>query len=476
MSGADPLVEFMSSSQQVAGLFPFCVGSSVPLVGTILGRHEDTGQVICGDPMSHFTRGLISAPSQLILGLNGRGKSSLIVRQLLGCMDQGYRFMALGDTKPDFVGLGVETGARVISVGPNQDAINPLDAGPAWRSLPRLRSLDEANGTTQALEIEAEIHSRRLSTLTALFRLSGNRKAAEIADDTLLLSHGIRQAAQKCEQMDPPRQPLLEDVKQAVADGGPVFMNALLTDTQEAYDEAVRPLLRALNIFNAEGEFGNTFCRATTTEIDVDKSVVFDISRVSKQGNKNLMAACQAVCWSYGQAVLSGAKTLHKAGLVDETHFILVLDEMWQMLRIDPLMIQWIDELTRLNRTLGIGQILCFHTPKDLIFQEEDLTNIAKGFIERSPMKFYGALAPSDMPALDQVLPLMDREKERLVSWAPDGVMDPETNIVTPPVGRGKFMMKSGVGPGKPFKVHLTDTEKRIHDTNEAWSKRMAKR
>lgn len=47
----EPLVEFSASSQQVAGLFPFSVGSSTPFVGTILGKNLLNQQPVTGDPI-----------------------------------------------------------------------------------------------------------------------------------------------------------------------------------------------------------------------------------------------------------------------------------------------------------------------------------------------------------------------------------------------------------------------------------------
>ena len=37
------------------------------------------------------------------------------------------------------------------------------------------------------------------------------------------------------------------------------------------------------------------------------------------------------------------------------------------------------------------------------------------------------------------------------------------------PPGRGNFMIKIGGRPGIPFRVALTATEERLHDTNKLW-------
>ena len=485
VAGVESPVEFSASSQQVAGLWPFCVGSSAPLVGTILGRNLKNSQVVCADPVNWYLKGIIKAPSALVLGLNALGKSSLVVRMLLGIMDSGFKFMALADTKPDYAGLTEEVGGKVIEVGPNKDAVNPLDAGPLWARLIELRAahLEEAAAAetdperaraaqTRAdliAELMAEIHSRRVSTMQALFRLSGDKKALAVADDTLLLSIGIREAARRCEAENPPRQPLIEDVKNAVKDGTEEMRLAVLVEDNAEYKEESKALVRALNVFDSNGMFGDVFSRQTSSEIDLDRSCCFNISSVRAQNNPHVLAAVQVVCWSYGQAAVSAAKTLAKAGLMDESHYVLVLDELWQVLGVDDEMINFVDELTRLNRSIGVGQILISHSPKDYVFSDDRLSGVAQGFLDRSPMKFYAGLVEHDMDALSQIVPMSEREKQQLVDWSPEGVMDPNTNTATPPVGRGKFLMKAGQGPGVPFQVRLTAVEHRIHDTNEAW-------
>lgn len=69
------------TSAQVCGLFPFAAGTTLPAVGTPLGRRLPVGNVpaggsVCADPVSWFARAkLISNPSQFVLGLPGLGKA-----------------------------------------------------------------------------------------------------------------------------------------------------------------------------------------------------------------------------------------------------------------------------------------------------------------------------------------------------------------------------------------------------------------
>lgn len=466
----EPLVEFSASSQQVAGLFPFSVGSSTPFVGTILGKNLLNQQPVTGDPISWYLAGLISAPSGVLMALNGRGKSSLVQRMMLGCADSGFIPMVLGDTKPDYAETVKALGGVHVRLGPDLDCVNPLDAGPLWQRIGEIEAYDAQHGTNHAQGLRAEMHTRRVSTLLAMFRLSGEEKAQAVAHDSLLLSLGVQDATERCEAMSPPRQPLIADVQDSIARGGERFRTALLVDTEEEYIKESRALLLALNVFSAGGVYGNMFSQQTSKHLDLTRPVDFDISAVRVLGNKNLLATVQIVCWYYGQAAMSAAKTLAHIGLMPELHYFVVLDEMWQLLELDPEMIGFIDEYTRLNRTIGIAQMAVTHTPKDLVFADSRLTEKAKGFLERSPFKLYGALSRTDMPALDEVIPMSEKEKKQLVDWSPDGVMDPNTHKITPPVGLGKFLFKAGPGPGRPFQVTLTAQEKKLLESNKAWS------
>lgn len=63
------------------------------------------------------------------------------------------------------------------------------------------------------------------------------------------------------------------------------------------------------------------------------------------------------------------------------------MDEISEALRAGPGMVERFDQLTRLNRHYGVGQIMCTHTMKDLyaLATEEDREK-ARGLIERSGM------------------------------------------------------------------------------------------
>ena len=94
--------EYQATTTQVCGLFPYVAGSGTPAVGTPVGRHQLSGEVVCLDPLAWLRAGLVTNPGEFILGQPGTGKSTLAKRQITGAVATGTRAIILGDTKPDY--------------------------------------------------------------------------------------------------------------------------------------------------------------------------------------------------------------------------------------------------------------------------------------------------------------------------------------------------------------------------------------
>ena len=123
--------DYRGTSVQVCGLYPFVAGGTPPPVGVPLGRATDGTGAVCADPISWFQKGLISAPSAMVLGLNGLGKSSLIRRMVLGAEAFGIHSMVVGDVKGEYADVIDALGGQIISIGHGKTGLNPLDGGNA---------------------------------------------------------------------------------------------------------------------------------------------------------------------------------------------------------------------------------------------------------------------------------------------------------------------------------------------------------
>ncbi len=471
----DAPLEFQGMSTQVAGMWPFGIGTASPMIGALLGKNLITGQPLMGDPLSLFLAGIYSAPSGFVLALNGRGKSSLVVRICLMLKDLGFVPLCLGDLKPDYVGMVQEMGGQVVRVGLGGiGCVNALDAGPIFHHLNRL-----SPGTRA--EVEGQIHGRRVNTVAGLIEMILQRRLTEEQSERTILSSAIRVAADEAAGQG--RQPVLADLRRVVQGRHPRIRAAILDMDDQEYDAEVKDLVKGIIGLGPDGIFGGMFWGQTTAEMDMYEPVVFDVSSID-ESEALLRAAAQLVIWSYGQGGALAAKILAtepdptdptgKRTLGPEIHHFMVMDELWQILQAWEGSVYRINEITKVNRTKGLGQLMITHSMKDLELSSTETTKMARGFVERSSMLFLGGLAEDEKDDLRKIKRFSDKEINQLVDWSAEGTINPATGETNPPPGRGHFLLKTSNSPGIPFRVDMTEPEHRIHDTNVAWANAIA--
>lgn len=459
--GVEPSVEVMGTSVQVCGFWPFVTGSATPVVGVPLGIHLTRGFPVCGDPIHYFLANLISNPSMFVLGRPGLGKSSLTRRIETVLEAYGVLPMVLGDLKPDHVDLVRAQGGQVIAVGPGRNAVNPLDRGPLYRLLDQLPE-------DEAARAHSDLRAFQVATVTGLLQQAAGRSLDAL--ESTIVSVGLRVLDETIKDRDPVLPDLLElieahheTISRIVQDHG----------DKAVYSSRTRGLTDVLRKLGADGPYGDLFARPTTVAIKLDRPVAFDLSSI-EDGDAALQAAVQQVCWAYGSSAVSAAKRLAAAGLEKERHYVLVMDEMWRMLRADPRLVHFIDSLTRLNRTMGVGQIMITHTMNDLKLPNTELTQMAWGFVERAGMVMLGGLAEGEMGNLETVFSLSETEKAMITDWSSEVTINPETGQAAAPPGLGCFLMKIGKKPGTPFRMVMTDLERDVNDTNRSWKQMSA--
>lgn len=459
--GVEPSVEVMGTSVQVCGFWPFVTGSATPVVGVPLGIHLTRGFPVCGDPIHYFLANLISNPSMFVLGRPGLGKSSLTRRIETVLEAYGVLPMVLGDLKPDHVDLVRAQGGQVIAVGPGRNAVNPLDRGPLYRLLDQLPD-------DEAARAHSDLRAFQVATVTGLLQQAAGRSLDAL--ESTIVSVGLRVLDETIKDRDPVLPDLLElieahheTISRIVQDHG----------DKAVYSSRTRGLTDVLRKLGADGPYGDLFARPTTVAIKLDRPVAFDLSSI-EDGDAALQAAVQQVCWAYGSSAVSAAKRLAAAGLEKERHYVLVMDEMWRMLRADPRLVHFIDSLTRLNRTMGVGQIMITHTMNDLKLPNTELTQMAWGFVERAGMVMLGGLAEGEMGNLETVFSLSETEKAMITDWSSEVTINPETGQAAAPPGLGCFLMKIGKKPGTPFRMVMTDLERDVNDTNRSWKQMSA--
>jgi hypothetical protein len=453
----EPAPEFRGTSVQVCGLWPFAAGSGTPVVGVPLGRHLITSSTVCADPITWFLSNLAATPSAFVLGRPGLGKSTLVRRMITVLSAWGITPMILSDLKPDYVDLVKALDGVVIRVGRGQGNVNPLDPGPLAQILDRLPE-------EMRRKVKAEVRGVQINTLTGLLELVRGMPLKD--HEITLMSTALRLLDEQGVTV-----PLISDVQRLIQDP-PTQLRQVSQDRGDIsrYHDRTEDLMSALIALGADGPFGDTFARHTSDPIPLDgRPVVFDMSAVEDSDLK-LQAALQLVCWSYGSSAVNTAKYLAEAGLAEERVYVLIMDELWRMLRAAEGMVYRVDALTRLNRQRLLGQIMITHTMNDLKLATDAMTAIAWGFVERSAMVYLGGLAEKEMGNLTEVFAMTRKESDMITDWSTEGGYDQGTGMAAAPPGLGNFLLKIGKKPGIPFNVALTPAEVDVNNTNKRWA------
>ena len=448
------------TSVQVCGLYPFCSGTSAPMIGVPLGLNLRTVSTVCCDPISWFERAsLISNPSVFCLANPGTGKSTLIRRMALGLAGQGTVPLVLGDTKPDYVDLVAALDGQVVSIGAGKDLINPLDTGGAMQAARRI-------GGQEGALLAGEARARQVQMVCALIELV---RRGGIGDrDESILSEALR----VFDENNPGKIPVIGDVLEVIRAMPPALDDvALSRGDRSRYEETTEALEASLTALTV-GRWGQVFGQATTTAMRLDRPVVFDVSDLDRAA-QDIQGAVLLTCWSYGFAQVNVAQALANAGLTPRRHYFIVMDELWRILRAGVGMVNRIDELTRLNRARGVGQAMITHTLNDLeaLPNPEDVAK-AKGFVARSGMVLCGGLSAEETEKVARVIPLSSQEKAMLISWQSPPSWQITAGEKQAPPGQGKFLIKVAERPGIPIKVQLTNRELALNDTNQLWANR----
>lgn len=457
--------EWRATTVQVAGLWPFAVGASAPTVGTPVGAHYITGAPVHFDPMSWFLKGFLTAPIAFVLALNGFGKSSLIRRMVTGAVAAGETVLCMGDTKPDYRDLVYRLGGQVVDVGYGHSTINPLDVGALGAVVEHLPTED------QRRQVAARVEAGQVNIVAGLIELVRGSRVADYEE--VLIAAGLRELYSPTGGFSYHQPPLLSHLLEAISGGGEQLLRFAEEDDPASYRASTKTLRRSLRAL-VEGPFGAIFNGPTNVPLDLTSpAVCVDVSRIP-EGDTKLLAAVLMVCWSDGFGAVAAAHALADAGIAPKRTFEVVMDEIWRVLGVGEFMVDRVDALTRLNRTLGTGLIMCSHTIKDLAaFDSVAAQAKSVGFFERARAKIIGPVGPEEINRLRAAVGITETEKLLVTSWAAprppsDDDLDP-TRRETPP-GTGCFLLKTGEADeaGIPFRMVFTPSERDadIHNTN----------
>ncbi|MDQ0241473.1 ATP/GTP-binding protein [Arthrobacter bambusae] len=449
--------EFRGSSRQVCGLWPFSSGTGAPLAGAPLGQHMLTGQIVGLDHITAFEEDLIANPSVYYMSNPALGKSTMAGKMCMWLAYRGVANMFLGDVKGEHVLRTRKMGGKVNRLGNGRGYLNPLDPTMSNRAADRL------TGSLRA-EVARGGHEQRKSLMMALTTVSREIKPTEQED--LILGRALEILYDKHHGI-----PLVQDLDRLIQDA-PEDLRSVVLDRgdMDRYLDATDALRTSLiGIASGSGPLGDMFSRHTTEQLDMNRSVVFDLSALPDTQPQKQAAGLLA-CWSIGFEAVNVAQVLADAGLEPRRNYNIVLDEFWRALRVGRGIVDKADSLTRLNRNEGVGQMMISHTLKDFdaVADEADRAK-AKGFVDRCAMVVLGGLGPKELDEVEHFRRLTREEKRRVVSWADSKKITTNQHGKSAPYGRGKFLVKLGQAPGIPVQMKLTSVEDAISDTNTRW-------
>ncbi len=463
-----PPREWRGTTNQVCGFWPYSVGAGAPLVGPPLGKHLSTGATVCGGPISWFEHGFLTAPTAMVLALNGTGKSSLIRRMAIGYSYFGVIPLVLGDLKPDYPDLVREIDGEVITVGRGRGYLNPLDMTLTHEAVALLDAGGGQLGDREREKLRAELlidaRGKRHAMVAALATLQRRGRLDDVEDTVLAAGLDELDRHHKGE-------PVLSDLLELI-EAAPDSVRAVAYDRgdMDRYHDLTDSLVRTLRGLLQEGRIGDMFSRRTSTRPSLDRPAVFDVSSI-REDQTDLVAAALTACWGIGFNAVNTRMALGEAGVIPMRHYLVVIDELWRVLQAAGSgMVDRINSLTRLNRQVGAGLVMITHTIADLeALADEHDRQKARGFAERAGMLICGALPPAEHDLLRSVRDFSDAELRLLSSWQDPPAWSAPASTVPP--GVGKFLVKVGGRPGIPFQVGLTDAELQvgIHDTSRLW-------
>ncbi len=458
-------LRWRQTTRHLCGMYPWAAPGTLPMVGGPIGRHEESGAVVCFDHINYFLANMIAQPSLLILAKPGLGKSTCCSRIVINLAAQGYIPLIPGDTKPDYVKLVRALGGQIRTVSRSGGAaLNPCDPG-------GMASAAKQIGGIQGSALLAEAIGKATVCIATLIELGRGSEAIKDYEKSAIAA-ALRHLYDTNDE-----EPLLRDVEILIGQR-PAQVRATLVDQGDdgAYDQLVGPLRRSI-LALVGGEMGDVFSRRVIRPQGQIPALCLDTSRI-KSGDPKFLASVLIAGWSDTYGMVEANQALADAGLAQRALYCLVLDELWRVLDLGGTMPDRVNELTRLNRTEGIGQIFITHS----------LADLKKGIQDRMAALMIGGVPKSELELINQTMTLTKAEETKLLRWwsqsssAQSGRRikfgkDKRLDSEGKPPGAGLFLLKtSSEDPGIPVDIVLTSVEKEWggQNTNQTWAGRAA--
>jgi len=373
------------TTRDCCALFPWQTQRGLPAKGPTLGIDHLSGHSrFAFDPWTLYQEQIIRAPSMLIMGQIGNGKSTLVKvycrRQILA-----DRQTFILDPKGEYGYYATIMRTPIISLRPGGTTfVNPLDPGTVG-----------IQGESDRLELQ----QRRLGLMRALLASATGRPPTQAE------SNALDEAIQEQEALHGGNL-MLHHVVNAMMQPTPEMARRLAT-SQEKLGNEIRDGAYGLRRLIA-GDLQGMFDQPTNVNLDLHgNGAIIDLSSVYGQPALGPVMAA-ASTWLM-QAIASSKKKK-----------ILVLDEAWAVLA-NPSVVAWLQATNKLARSLGVSLVIVMHRISDLWSQSSDAatTKQATGFLSDTETQVIFRQPEAEAPNLASVLALSGTEIRYVLNMPP---------------------------------------------------------
>ncbi|WP_211240462.1 type VI secretion protein [Haloglycomyces albus] len=424
------------STAQVAGLYPWLYGQTLPAVGPYIGVDCQSGGSFSCHPIEWVVQGYTTNPNFLVTGIPGAGKSATVKSLAFRLMAYGIKTFILGDLKNEYAPVARAVGVEPVAIGPGLSArLNPLDAGPLGRRLPADKAaLDERL---------REIHRRRISLLSALMEMRLGRRLTTTEERATSLA--IKETSGEADGNTTLVDPTIPQVWALLRDPTDDMVTELRYASVSALREAIRPAADGLGNM-IQGSLAGLFDDHTTVAPDFDAPMqTVDLSRLKNLGD-DIVAMTLACVSTWGESAIDDPN-----GPVR----LVVRDELWRAMRI-PAMVSKLDSDLRLSRAQGTIQMLCTHRLSDFDAvgpADSEEVAIARGLASSCDIRVCLAQDSKPLGATQEAFGLTDIEVAQVLGFSSEF--------------RGRALWKVGGRYSHIVQTILSGTESRLFDTNE---------
>lgn len=373
------------TTRDSCAVYPWQNQRPAPPLGPVLGIDHLSGRGrFAFDPWTLYERHVIRAPSMLVMGQIGNGKSTLVKtycrRQILA-----NRQAFVLDPKGEYGAFATLLRIPVLRLYPGGTIrVNPLDPGP----------FGLVNEDRQLL------NQQRLALMRALLASAVSRPPTQ-AESNALEEAIIEQDEIYGSDL------LLSHVVDAMLNPSQTMASRLVTTTdtlaREIRDGAYG--LRRL----VKGDLKGMFDGPTNINLTLDgNGAIIDLSAVYGQD-------------ALGPVMAAASTWLMHAISASKRKKLLVLDEAWAVLA-NPSVVAWLQGVNKLARSLAVSLVIVMHRISDLSSQSESSSASSKqatGFLADTETQVIFRQPDAERQNLSQVLALSSREISFVTNMPP---------------------------------------------------------